>query len=126
VSVANRLGCELKIIQGEDLNTQGFGGIYGVGKASEHPPALVIMSHTSKTIPKDAKSICLVGKGTYIGVVERTLVANYIKIPKPNPNPNPNCKIGIVYDTGGLSIKTPGSSMAGMKTDMGGSAAVLG
>ncbi len=33
---------------------------------------------------------------------------------------------GIVYDTGGLSIKTPTTSMCGMKTDMGGSAAVLG
>jgi len=34
--------------------------------------------------------------------------------------------LGITYDTGGLSIKTPGSNMAGMKIDMGGSAAVLG
>jgi probable aminopeptidase NPEPL1 len=32
---------------------------------------------------------------------------------------------GIVYDTGGLSIKVP-PNMAGMKNDMGGSAAVLG
>ena len=32
---------------------------------------------------------------------------------------------GIVYDTGGLSIKVP-PGMAGMKCDMGGSAAVLG
>ncbi|RYH05734.1 hypothetical protein EON65_43910 [archaeon] len=31
-----------------------------------------------------------------------------------------------MYDTGGLSIKTPTTSMAGMKTDMAGSAAVLG
>jgi len=33
---------------------------------------------------------------------------------------------GIVYDTGGLSIKTPTTNMCGMKSDMGGSAAVLG
>ena len=32
---------------------------------------------------------------------------------------------GIVYDTGGLSIKVSGG-MVGMKRDMGGSAAVLG
>src|SRR5690606_14507924 len=32
---------------------------------------------------------------------------------------------GIVYDTGGLSIKTRGN-MAGMKCDMGGAAAVMG
>ena len=46
-------------------------GIYGVGKAAVHAPALAILSHT----PKGAtKTIAWVGKG-------------------------------IVYDTGGLSIK---------------------
>ena len=46
-------------------------GIYGVGKAAEHPPALVVLSHT----PSGAEeTISWVGKG-------------------------------IVYDTGGLSIK---------------------
>ena len=33
--------------------------------------------------------------------------------------------IGITYDTGGLAVK-PRDGMCGMKTDMGGSAAVLG
>ena len=46
-------------------------GIYGVGKAAEHPPALAVLSHT----PAGAtQTIAWVGKG-------------------------------IVYDTGGLSIK---------------------
>ena len=46
-------------------------GIFGVGKAAVHQPALVVLSHT----PKGAtKTIAWVGKG-------------------------------IVYDTGGLSIK---------------------
>lgn len=46
-------------------------GIYGVGKAADHPPALAILSHT----PDGAtQTIAWVGKG-------------------------------IVYDTGGLSIK---------------------
>ena len=46
-------------------------GIYGVGKAAEHKPALVVLSHT----PSGAEeTISWVGKG-------------------------------IVYDTGGLSIK---------------------
>ena len=45
----------------------------GVGKASEHLPALVIIS-SAADIFADKKSICLIGKG-------------------------------IVYDTGGLSIK---------------------
>ena len=60
------------IIRGEDLAAKGFGGIFGVGKAAIHPPALVVLSHK----PSGAtESIAWVGKG-------------------------------IVYDTGGLSIKT--------------------
>jgi probable aminopeptidase NPEPL1 len=94
-NVASKLDCSMTVIQGADLEAQGFGGIFNVGKASEHPPALVVLSHIPKGVDPAAKSICMVGKG-------------------------------IVYDTGGLSIKTPTSFMAGMKMDMGGSAAVLG
>mmetsp|Transcript_6360 Transcript_6360/g.10682 ORF Transcript_6360/g.10682 Transcript_6360/m.10682 type:complete len:562 (-) Transcript_6360:887-2572(-) len=103
--VAAELGCEIKVIQGKELEAGGFGGLWGVGKASEHPPALVILSYypppptgttaAAASPPPPSPSICMVGKG-------------------------------IVYDTGGLSIKTPTTSMAGMKMDMGGSAAVLG
>ena len=91
--VASSIGCKIKVIKGEELDILGFGGLWGVGKASEHLPALVILSHIPEN-SSEKKSICLVGKG-------------------------------IVYDTGGLSIKVP-PGMAGMKTDMGGSAAVLG
>ena len=53
------------------MNNQGFGGLYGVGKAAIHQPALVVLSHT----PEGAtETVAWVGKG-------------------------------IVYDTGGLSIK---------------------
>uniref|UniRef100_A0A8I5P358 Syntaxin-16 n=1 Tax=Papio anubis TaxID=9555 RepID=A0A8I5P358_PAPAN len=66
-------------------------GIYGVGKAALHPPALAVLSHT----PDGAtQTIAWVGKG-------------------------------IVYDTGGLSIKGK-TTMPGMKRDCGGAAAVLG
>ena len=92
--VARAIGCQIRVIQGRDLEEQGFGGIWGVGKASEHLPALVIMSHVPADCPEDTKSICLVGKG-------------------------------IIYDTGGLSIKDR-TGMPGMKMDMGGSASVLG
>jgi probable aminopeptidase NPEPL1 len=93
--VAAKIGCQINVIKGHDLEKGGFGGIWGVGKASEHLPALVIMSHYPESTDASTNSVCMVGKG-------------------------------IVYDTGGLSIKTPGTSMAGMKVDMGGSAAVLG
>ena len=75
VEEAKRVGAELgivpTIIRGEELKERGFGGIYGVGKAAAHPPALVVLSHK----PADSnRAIAWVGKG-------------------------------IVYDTGGLSIK---------------------
>lgn len=66
------LGIKPFIIRGDELAAQGFGGIYGVGKAAIHPPALVILSHN----PAGAtENIAWVGKG-------------------------------IVFDTGGLSMKT--------------------
>ena len=82
------------VIQGQELEERGFGGLWGVGKASEHKPALVILSYSPPNINKDVESMCMVGKG-------------------------------IVYDTGGLSLKSK-EGMPNMKTDMGGSAAVLG
>ena len=53
-----------QVIGAKDLDRLGFGGLYGVGKSSEHLPALVILSHLD---PKciGEKSICLVGKGVY-------------------------------------------------------------
>jgi len=89
--VGQNLNIKPTIIRGEELATRGFGGIYGVGKAAIHPPAMVILAHT----PQGAtESIAWVGKG-------------------------------IVYDTGGLSIKTK-TCMPGMKRDCGGAAAILG
>lgn len=89
-AVAESTGSSIKVIAGKDLDKQGFGGIWGVGKAATDPPALVILTHEpTKTGP----ITCWVGKG-------------------------------IVYDTGGLSIK-PKTGMPGMKADMGGAAGVL-
>jgi len=90
-AVALATGAELQVISGEDLRDGGFGGLWGVGKAATHGPALVALSHR----PEGAtRSVAWVGKG-------------------------------IVYDTGGLSLKGK-DHMPGMKGDMGGAAAVLG
>ncbi|XP_059484921.1 probable aminopeptidase NPEPL1 [Neocloeon triangulifer] len=89
--VGKLVGASLTVIEGEDLNKKGFGGIYGVGKAASVPPALAVLSHR----PEGATvTVAWVGKG-------------------------------IVYDTGGLSIKGK-TAMPGMKRDCGGAAAVLG
>ncbi|XP_038606197.1 probable aminopeptidase NPEPL1 [Tachyglossus aculeatus] len=89
--VGKDLGIIPSVVRDEELKKRGFGGIYGVGKAALHPPALAVLSHT----PEGAtQTIAWVGKG-------------------------------IVYDTGGLSIKGK-TTMPGMKRDCGGAAAVLG
>ena len=72
--VGRKCGIEPVIIQGKELEDKGFGGIYGVGKAAVHEPALAVLSYK----PKEGggkETVCWAGKG-------------------------------IVYDTGGLSIKT--------------------
>jgi probable aminopeptidase NPEPL1 len=81
-----------RVIKGKDLEEKGFGGLYSVGKAAEHPPAMVILMYEPPSV-KDEKSIVLVGKG-------------------------------IVFDTGGMQIKTK-AGMPGMKRDMGGAASIL-
>ncbi len=46
------------MISGTDLRDQGFGGLWGVGKASEHPPALVVLDRDGS-----GDRIAWVGKG---------------------------------------------------------------
>nr|AMO02523.1 aminopeptidase NPEPL1 [Tityus serrulatus] len=59
-NVGEALNITPTIIQGDDLLEQGFGGIYAVGKAAEHAPALAVLSH----IPDQAtETIAWVGKG---------------------------------------------------------------
>lgn len=53
---------EMKVIKGKDLESQGFGGIWNVGKGNTtNPPALVILSHRNQG--SEDKSVVLVGKG---------------------------------------------------------------
>eukprot|EP01138_Halocafeteria_seosinensis_P001126 gb/GECG01001152.1/.p1 GENE.gb/GECG01001152.1/~~gb/GECG01001152.1/.p1 ORF type:complete len:532 (+),score=55.03 gb/GECG01001152.1/:1-1596(+) len=87
-------GTNITVISGEALRDKGFGGHWGVGKASEHLPAFVVLEYCPKGVSQDSPAYCFAGKG-------------------------------IVYDTGGLSIKGK-DGMPGMKRDMGGAAASLG
>ncbi|XP_064641058.1 probable aminopeptidase NPEPL1 [Lineus longissimus] len=58
--VADDLGIKPVIIQGDELEERGFGGLHGVGKAAIHQPALCVLSHR----PAGAtKTIAWVGKG---------------------------------------------------------------
>ncbi len=68
-------GIDVKIVKGRDLESQGFGGIWSVGRGNtSNPPAMVVLSKKGTQSSGSDGSIVLVGKG-------------------------------IVYDCGGLSIK---------------------
>jgi probable aminopeptidase NPEPL1 len=60
---------------GKDLEEQGFGGIWNVGKGAAVPPALVVLSYKPDLPEENKKNIAWVGKG-------------------------------IVFDTGGLCLKS--------------------
>ena len=82
-------------MSGEELQEAGYGFLFAVGKAAVEPPALVVLSH----VPPEKD-----GEGSAPAV----------------------CMVGkgIVYDTGGLSLKSK-EGMPGMKSDCGGAAATL-
>jgi probable aminopeptidase NPEPL1 len=98
------------VVRGEELREKGFGGLYGVGKAAEHPPALVVLT----LLPK------------VMGVGRASSISSSSSSKKDNSVGSSVVWVGkgIVYDTGGLSIKTK-TGMPGMKRDMGGAAAIL-
>ena len=94
-AVAARTGARVTLLRGDALRLAGFGGLYGVGKAAAQAPALVCLSHVPPTAAAAAAALSVAMVGK-----------------------------GIVYDTGGLSLKT-GGAMGGMKRDMAGAAALL-
>jgi probable aminopeptidase NPEPL1 len=84
----------MKEIVGSELKEKGYGGLYGVGKAADCPPRMIIMEYSPPSNQICEETVALVGKG-------------------------------ILYDTGGLSLKSK-EGMSGMKHDMAGAAGMLG
>ena len=109
-AVAEETGAHIQVIRGKELAKRGFGGLWGVGRAAMAPPALVTLSLGGKPLQRDRK---LSGKGAAKGAASH-IGKGTVWVGK-----------GIVYDTGGLSLKTK-KGMPGMKGDMAGAAAVLG
>ncbi len=92
--VGREVGIDVEIWDKQRIEEEGFGGLLGVNKGSEYPPAFVIMRYEPQHALNEQPFV-LVGKG-------------------------------VVFDTGGLSLKPTKNSMDQMKHDMGGAAAVIG
>lgn len=87
---------QLTEVVGEELREQGYGGLYGVGKGAVEPPRMMVLEYDARQEES---------------TTHKKTVALVGK--------------GIVYDTGGLALKTK-TGMCGMKHDMGGAAGLLG
>ncbi|MCD7036229.1 leucyl aminopeptidase [Metabacillus sp. GX 13764] len=90
--LSEKYGFECEILEKEDMEKLGMGGMLAVNQGSAEPPKMIVLKYQGRENWEDV--IGLVGKG-------------------------------ITFDTGGYSIK-PKDGIVGMKTDMGGAAAVLG
>jgi len=58
--VAGKAGLEIEILDEAALKTGGYGGIYGVGQGSVHPPRLVRLGYSH---PQATKTVVFAGKG---------------------------------------------------------------
>ena len=79
---------QMKEIIGKDLAAQGYGGLYGVGKGANCPPRMVILEYDGVAAAKE-------GGGASSSVPDKTETIALVGK-------------GIVYDTGGLSLKVRG------------------
>jgi leucyl aminopeptidase len=98
--IAGECGLEVEIFDRDALVSLGCGGLIGVNGGSADEPRMVRLRYRPKTGA---------GRGARAGAGPRlTLVAK-----------------GIMYDSGGLSLKPADAVHATMKNDMSGAAAVL-
>jgi leucyl aminopeptidase len=88
--IAAEQGLTVEILDEDDMERDGLGGMLGVNRGSIEPPRLIKLTYTPRN---PVGSVALVGKG-------------------------------IMFDSGGLSLKS-GEGMMSMKIDMSGAAAVL-
>ncbi len=61
--VARSAGLAIKVWDERELAAEGFGGILGVGQASENPPRLVRLDYEPKKASRRTPHLVLVGKG---------------------------------------------------------------
>lgn len=96
VELGTAAGLAVEVLDPDELERRGFGGVLAVGRGSATGPRLVVLRYeppAASTSGVPPRHVVVVGKG-------------------------------ITYDTGGLSIK-PREGMVAMKTDMTGAAVAL-
>jgi leucyl aminopeptidase len=90
-SAAVGRGLSVEVFERDQIEELRLGGLLGVNKGSDEPPAVVKLTYTP---PRPVGTVCLVGKG-------------------------------VMYDSGGISLKPSDGMHVLMKMDMTGAAVVL-
>ena len=96
VELANEVGLEIEVLNRDQLTAMGCGGIVGVNAGSTEPPRVIRLRYTPpQSGPGNA--------APHLALVGK----------------------GVMYDSGGISLKPSDGMHAKMKMDMSGAAAVL-
>ncbi|MFZ9925936.1 MAG: leucyl aminopeptidase family protein, partial [Ilumatobacteraceae bacterium] len=109
--VASESGLKVEVFDKDKLLAMGCGGIIGVNRGSVNPPRMVKLSYRPTKSALKGKSA---GKGGTAGKGKKSSLPHLIMVGK-----------GVMYDSGGISLKPSNPSHAMMKADMSGAAAVL-
>ena len=96
VEIGAATGLEVEVFNKDQLTAMGCGGMIGVNRGSTEPPRMIKLTYSPKNSGKEAD------------------VAHLAMVGK-----------GVMYDSGGISIKPSNPSHVAMKMDMSGAAAVL-
>ncbi|MHC4820506.1 MAG: leucyl aminopeptidase [Planctomycetota bacterium] len=59
--IADAHGMKLTVLEREDMERDGFGGVLGVARGTDEPPKFIVLEHGAEH--SDGPTICLVGKG---------------------------------------------------------------
>ncbi|MEY3615479.1 MAG: hypothetical protein RLZZ518_480 [Actinomycetota bacterium] len=105
--VAAETGLRVEVYDKDQLVAMGCGGLVGVNRGSVNPPRMVKLSYRPGKAASKAK-----GKSS--GKAKKSSLPHLIMVGK-----------GVMYDSGGISLKPSNPSHAMMKADMSGAAAVL-
>ncbi len=103
--VASQTGLRVEVYDKDRLLAMGCGGIIGVNRGSVNPPRMVKLSY------RPGKAAL---KGKSGGKTKKSSQPHLVMVGK-----------GVMYDSGGISLKPSNPSHAMMKADMSGAAAVL-
>jgi leucyl aminopeptidase len=103
--IAAQTGLRVEVYDKDQLISMGCGGIVGVNRGSVNPPRMVKLSY------RPGKQAL---KGKSGGKSKKSSQPHLVMVGK-----------GVMYDSGGISLKPSNPSHAMMKADMSGAAAVL-